>query len=119
VNVLFTVCGADQSHLQRWLGEPVMTPFEADARWLAVGYDVCDSVLISGLLNCGYADPAAKAPFKNWEGALNHWHLFDRASDALPYAAATGVRVSEHQPFGVFRLYIRVAESSGGGPVPP
>ena len=105
VEVAVAVVGPNTALLQNWLGEAELPLFQAQG-WLPLGYDVCDSVLASGLLNCGYSDGEQELFANRWGSKVNRWHLFDFAEDAFKFAELTDSRVPEHAPFGVFRLYV-------------
>jgi hypothetical protein len=105
IEVAITVLGADAIVLQRWLGEAELRPFQVQG-WSALGYDVCDSTLTSGLLNCGYAPGESASLTKLWGEKLNRWHLFDQVEHAFGFSIVTNDRVPEHSPFGVFGVYV-------------
>jgi hypothetical protein len=76
-----------------------------------VGYDVCDEMLLSGLMDCGYDSDERVELAREFGPKLNRWHLFDSVQDADRFRAISNVRVPEHAPFQVVALYVR--------PVPP
>lgn len=64
-----------------------------------LGFDVCDDILLSGLMNCGIsADHHAKLRRK-YAGSINMHGLFDVAEGANEYAADVSQIVPEHAPF--------------------
>lgn len=69
-----------------------------------LGYDVADSFLTSGLMNCGYANEAAELR-ERWARHLNLHHLFSERARALHFCRITNERIPEHAPFFVYGLY--------------
>jgi hypothetical protein len=84
--------------------EPLL---EGSDLWPLVGYDVADSSLCSGLMNCGYAQAERQALRPVWAPKLNNHGLFAAADDALAFRAVTAARVPGHAPFFVFAVAIR------------
>lgn len=90
-------------------------PATVDAAWQALGWDVADNGLISGLSNCGYSpgrsEPdALRAAFGPH---LNRYGLFDELAPALAFRANANLRVPEHAPFLVHRLWLVASEPPG------
>ncbi len=65
----------------------------------AIGYDVCDQTLLSGLMNCGIAaDERARLRTK-FASLLNKYGLFDSSADAEAFSAEISRAVPEHGEF--------------------
>jgi hypothetical protein len=74
--------------------------------WAFLGYDVADSLRISGLSNCGWVDPL-ETDFakKEWCPRLNEFGLFEKLDDAMAFRDEMDRRVLSHAPFYVYGLY--------------
>jgi hypothetical protein len=72
-----------------------------------LGYDISESGLLSGLMNCGYGPTLNDVPSlqKTWGPHLNRYHLFTEIDWARQFKQVTNERVREHGPFHVFGLY--------------
>jgi len=106
MNVLITALDENPRLLQVRLAIAIMPQaFRNDDMWKCVGYDVCDATLLSGLLNCGY-QAQDKEKYKATALELNEWHLFRTPRQAEAYAELSNGRIPEHQPFGVFGVYV-------------
>ena len=89
------------------LGEVLSDLPDSRADWTTIGFDVCEEVAYSGLMNCGY-EPEVRARLAPiWAPRLNEHHLFDTLEDADAFRKITDIRVPEHAPFLVHRLYVR------------
>ena len=73
--------------------------------WVALGYDVADAALTSGLSNCGFQEEERDRLRAEWGGRLNDNGLFDSRDDAVAFRALSDNRIPEHAPFYVFALY--------------
>lgn len=87
------------------------TPIEPRAvkdEWELLGYDVCDSWLLSGLSNCGFQPEKedVNALRNTWGTRLNRYHLFQDYNDASEFTAFSDSRVPEHAPFFVYGLWL-------------
>jgi len=80
------------------------TPDAPADDWSILGFDVADSMHISGLSNCGYQDSERAAFRRDWAGELNEHHLFGNPATARAFRDATDARVPEHAPFFVYCL---------------
>jgi hypothetical protein len=78
--------------------------------WDSLGFDVADSDLLSGLMNCGFDEAelttVALEARALWSRELNEYSLFDNYEAADAFRAYSDERVPEHAPFYVFRLLI-------------
>lgn len=83
-------------------------PSERAPSWLALGWDVADSGLISGLSNCGYMDELEDvAAIRHTFGpCLNAHGLFQRRDDAQAFREVCDTRVPEHAPFLIHQLLL-------------
>lgn len=70
-----------------------------------LGFDVADSWRLSGICNCGYKLEEKVTLQEEFGDALNSHHLFKTERDARKFAESCDVRVDEHAPFRVFRIY--------------
>jgi hypothetical protein len=71
-----------------------------------LGFDVCDQDLYSALTNCGYGNEFDRSKAEaTWSDRLNENHLFDKIEFAKCMRHESNVRVPEHAPFFVLRLY--------------
>lgn len=64
-----------------------------------IGYDVCDEMPVSGLLNCGYTPQERAALHQQFGHHINEHHLFRGWEVARDFARLTNSRVPEHAPF--------------------
>jgi hypothetical protein len=91
--------------------EPTV-PAAISPAWRALGLDVADGSLVSGLMNCGYGADEVEGLRSRWAPHLNRHHLFDDAGEAFLFRDLSDTRVREHAPFFVYGLY--VIEEVGG-----
>jgi hypothetical protein len=84
--------------------EPLL---DGSDQWPVIGYDVADSGLRSGLMNCGYSQPERQALRPAWAPKINGHGLFTSPDDAFAFRAVTTARAPEHAPFFVFAIAIR------------
>lgn len=87
------------------------TPEPYDAKWEALGFDICDARLQSGLVNCGIEQEDREELRIKWGHLVNRFHLFDEPGVAESYRRHINLLVPEHAPFFIVRLY--------GLPCPP
>lgn len=86
------------------------------AGWRHAGFDVCDEVGYSALMNCGFLDVSERAALSNrWATHLNPRHLFQDLAVANQFRLQANVRVAEHSPFLVHGIYVG-APRGGAGP---
>jgi hypothetical protein len=81
------------------------SPAETDG-WLSLGFDVCDEVFYSGLMNCQLDEQERPNLGAYWSFSLNEYHLFQRATDADSFRHLMDERVPEHAPFAVVQIFI-------------
>jgi len=75
--------------------------------WRCSGYDVADSWLCSGLLNCGYSE-SDKFKLSNHFGSdLNKSGLFQSIEMAASFCTESNKRVPEHAPFFVYGIWTK------------
>jgi hypothetical protein len=72
--------------------------------WPLLGYDVADQSFMSGLMNCGLAEPGRSSMAHAWALRVNERHLFFDVADAFAFALELDSRVPEHAPFFVFAV---------------
>jgi hypothetical protein len=85
--------------------------------WTVLGFDVCDRVGCSGLMNCGLQETAEEARgARAWASHLNEHHLFTRWETADAFRQYVDVEVREHAPFLVYELYSYSTSTSLAGP---
>src|SRR4029078_564567 len=84
----------------RWRGSETCGDLPRTPEWQCLGYDVCDEVGTSGLMNCGY-EPGERRLADEFAERVNDWHLFDTVSDADDFRKLCDQRLCEHQPFAV------------------
>lgn len=72
---------------------------------ICLGFDVADSGFWSGLSNCGYSEAERAELRPKWQGRINDFGLLKSEQDALEFRELSDVRVPEHAPFWVFRLF--------------
>lgn len=84
-------------------GNAIPEPY--DARWEALGFDICDASLLSGLVNCGIDQEDRQEVEIKWAHLVNRFHLFDEPGVAESYRRHIHLLVPEHAPFFVVRLY--------------
>jgi hypothetical protein len=77
---------------------------------ICLGFDVADSGFWSGLSNCGYSEEERKRLRPEWQSKINDFGLLQTEQDALIFREMTDIRVPEHAPFWVYKLY-RLQES--------
>jgi hypothetical protein len=75
-----------------------------------LGYDVCDRVGTSGLMNCAQQGAEVNGAEGYWRFALNRHHLFSRLIDADAYRKKMDKEVIEHAPFAIVQLFARRPE---------
>ena len=75
-----------------------------------LGYDVCDRVGTSGLMNCARDGAATNGAEGYWRFALNRHHLFSRLIDADVYRKKMDNELIEHAPFAIMQLFARRPE---------
>jgi hypothetical protein len=73
--------------------------------WTSAGFDICDELGYSGLMNCSYDPPEHGRLAARWAAQLNEHHLFDRLEHADEFRKLADLRVPAHAPFLVLRLY--------------
>jgi len=76
--------------------------------WCHLGYDVVDLFFsLSGLTNCGYADPIERSNRDLVLGRhVNEFHLISDFQKAVEFAEFSDINVLEHKPFIVCSIYI-------------
>jgi hypothetical protein len=87
-------------------------PATISPAWLPLGWDVADNGLISALSDCSY-DPGPPEPDAlraAFGPHLNRYGLFDELAPALAFQANANLRVPEHAPFLVHRLWLVASE---------
>lgn len=85
---------------------PVDVPVNEQSDWVCAGYDVTDSWLVSGLLNCGYTG-AEKVSLTNMFGnTINSSGVFLELLSAQTFCTLCNQRVPEHAPFMPIGLWI-------------
>ncbi len=85
--------------------EPRIPPEVPPSPWPLLGYDVADSAMTSGLMNCGFEEPEREPLRTEWAPRLNEHGLFAAPEDAARFRALSDERVPSHAPFFVFALY--------------
>jgi hypothetical protein len=95
-----------------WPHETLELP-EESKRWTALGWDVSDAYLLSGLCNCGLRPEERVEGRAHWETALNHYHLFTDEANATEFAEWISPRVREHAPFFPYRLWLIEGDIAG------
>ena len=70
----------------------------------ALGYDVCDQTLLSGLMNCGVAADERVRLRATFASLLNKYGLFDSPADADAFSVEMSHLLPEHAPFFPVRL---------------
>jgi hypothetical protein len=70
-----------------------------------LGYDVCDRVGTSGLMNCGQQGAKMNETNGYWRFALNRHHLFSSLVDADAYRRKLDKELTEHAPFAILQLF--------------
>jgi hypothetical protein len=94
--------------LERWrLGDVLRELPDPASEWIPAGFDVCEEVGYSGLMNCAYTRELREDLARNWATRLNRHHLLDTLEFADEFRKLTDLRVPEHAPFLVHRLYFR------------
>jgi hypothetical protein len=68
----------------------------ADDGWVRLGYDVADTGLISGLMNCGPNKPEVVLEFSQ---SINQYGLFDDIAIAKAFASIRDKEIPSHCPF--------------------
>src|SRR5262249_21203959 len=81
-------------------------------RWPALGLDVADMWLLSGLSNCGYREEEASLLRARFGPHLNRHHLFDEVEPAAQFARLRAAQVPGHAPFFVYRIWSIMEESA-------
>lgn len=81
------------------------TPSTIDPTARALGWDVADNGLTSGLSNCGYRDDEVEGLRRRFAASLADNGLFTELAAAEAFRALADARVPEHAPFLVHRLY--------------
>lgn len=98
--------GAAARELFRVFEALTMVDVDREEGLIFLGFDVCDGDLYSALLNCGYLEEAARGEARSsWASRLTEAHLLAELVDARALRAATDIRVPEHAPFFVFRVF--------------
>lgn len=72
---------------------------------ICLGFDVADAGLWSGLSNCGYSEAERAELRPKWQRRINDFGLLKSEENALEFRELSDVRVSEHAPFWVYRLW--------------
>lgn len=80
-------------------------PGTPGAHGRSLGHDVADGSLLSGLSNCGYSEAERNVQSNRWGPHLNEHHLFADVDQAFAFRAACDLRVPEHAPFYVLRIW--------------
>lgn len=75
-------------------------------RWVRIGYDVGDFVMLSGLMNCAWKPSDRLEWAGRWGPHLNGAHLVISVDHALQMAKEMGRRVPEHAPFFAYGIYV-------------
>ena len=86
-----------------FIASEIVTADEHVGRWTAMGYDIADRYLVSGLVNCGYT-PEDRSRLSEWSERLNVYGLFDDLRAANEFRQLTDERVPEHAPFFAYRI---------------
>lgn len=95
-------------------------PEVIDPSWPLLGYDVADTFLLSGLMNCPFTS-AEKMELSRFAKELNRFHLFRTPGPASVFRHLSNERVPEHAPFLVYGVYelppaiVTVAAATGRG----
>jgi hypothetical protein len=87
------------------LADESVEPSSLGCTWRELGYDVADRFLTSALSNCGYTVDEKKSASSNWIGQINGSGLIDDVGAALKFRDYSNVRVAEHAPFFVYKIY--------------
>ena len=88
-------------------------PGSLGSDWECLGYDVSESLLLSGLSSCGYSADSVDTWREEWSHRLNSHHLFDDPAWARRFSTLTHARVPEHGPFFVWGLWWNPEMSRG------
>ena len=113
VDVIATVVPTQDSSeaVLRWRGSQTYDEVPVSPQWQRLGYDVCDDVGTSGLMNCSY-QPGDWQLVADFAAQVNDHHLFRTATEADAFRAICDRRVSEHKPFAVIAVYVRASQIS-------
>jgi hypothetical protein len=87
------------------LVEGAVAPSTPGPGWSALGFDVSDTWLLSGLSNCGYSASELAGLRSEFGPYLNRHHLFDEVEPAVRFARLRSGQVTEHAPFFVYRIW--------------
>jgi hypothetical protein len=90
------------------LGEPLPELPGDSSEWTSLGFDVCEAVGYSGLMNCGYEAELRDGLARTWAPRLDGHHLLQTLEDADAFRELSDQRVREHAPFLVYRDRARI-----------
>lgn len=77
--------------------------------WVALGHDVCDGAMRSGLMNCAYPRDERDDLALRWAPKLNRFHLIREYADADAFRHECDRRDSARAPFFVVAIFTRPA----------
>ena len=105
-NIVATVVPTSGSEdaIARWRGSELDEGVPVGHEWKCLGYDVCDEVGTSGLMNCGYEE-GERCLVDSFTSSINRHHLFGTVEEADRFREVCDRRVAEHAPFVVVAIY--------------
>ena len=106
MGVAIATTAQERKMLDQW--RPASEPPPVNSEWRFLGYDVCDRVEKSGLMNCATNDAEGNDGY--WTFLLNRYHLFENLADADRFRQLSDKRVSAHAPFVVVALLVHTPD---------
>ncbi len=103
---LSTTADAFASLSKAGIVHPMNLHANEETNWICAGYDVTDSWLVSGLLNCGYTQTEKTSLTNTFGNAINSFGVFSELLPALTFCTLCNKRVPEHAPFMPAGLWI-------------
>lgn len=93
----------------KWRGSELSQGLPQSPEWQCLGYDVCDEVGTSGLMNCAYEN-AERDLVDDFALRITEHHLLRTVGDADRFREVCDQRVAEHAPFAVLGIYAKASQ---------